>query len=356
MVGPNRRMGRDDELMSERLDGQRRLAGSSRCSDSAGTGGRGTRWHDVAAMNAPTRAETIQTNRRLADCLHRMKILPLRGAAFAAVLLGGTVASAAIIGSTGYEGPPDFSTGYYYTYAYDFAGYGSGGPNNDLGGNAVNTTATVSSGFGVGSSGGFQLFGDATAVPAPNTPYPGPGDPPVQYSYWGMGGGNGLAVINAPTSPNIADYRIQMDLRAVGLSGQQGTIEFTVEFQVPDDLLGGDPDTNGDVILSLEFLASNGRAFLVNNNFATYSTALDLNSRVAGGSLALFAQYYSAVTNINVNVAANNGAGEFGLDSGNSVFVDNEFIEQVPEPCAGALLGVSLAGWAARRRRSSVRP
>jgi hypothetical protein len=284
-----------------------------------------------------------------------MKLLPLPCAALAAFLLVGSFASAAIIATTGYEGPPDFSTGYYYTYGYDYAGYGNGGPNNDLGGNAVNSTATVSSGFGVGGSGGFQVFGDATAVPVPNTPYPTAGDPLVQYSYWGMGGGNGLAVISTPTSPNLGDYRLQMDLRAAGLSGIQGTVEFTVEFQGPDDLLGGDADTNGDVILALDFLVSNGRAFQVNNNFATYSTTLDLNSGIPRGSLALFAQYYSTITNINVNVAANNGGGEFGLDSGNSVFVDNQLIEQIPEPVAGSLLALSLGGLSARRRRQSRR-
>lgn len=36
---------------------------------------------------------------------------------------------ATIIGSTAFEGPPDFSQGYYYTYNGDYAGYGNGGAN-----------------------------------------------------------------------------------------------------------------------------------------------------------------------------------------------------------------------------------
>lgn len=279
----------------------------------------------------------------------RFPRLPL--AAVAAVLLNAGFASAAIIGSTGYEGAPDFNTGYYYTYVFDYAGYGNGGPNVDLGGNAVNSTATAGFGPGIGGSGGFELLADSSAVPVSGQPYPTPTDPAVQYNYWGMGGGSGLAILNAPTSIELGDYRISMDLRAMGLLGLKGTVEFAVEFQIPDDVLGGDPDTGGDIILTLNFSASNGRAFLAESTFGNFSTSLDQYTSISAGSLATFAQHVGLVTNINVNVALPNGSAEFGLDAGNGLVVDNLTVEQVPEPSVVGLLGLGAAAVSLRRRR-----
>jgi hypothetical protein len=274
--------------------------------------------------------------------------------ALLASTLGPSLASAAIIGSTGYEGPPDFANGYYYTYSYDYAGYGNGGPNNDLGGAPVNAAVNVEPGVGAGLSGAFVLSADATAVPVPGQPYPTPADPIVQYSYWGMGGGSGLAVQNVPTSVNLADYLITMDLRAIGMTTPTVVTEFNIEFQVPDDTLGGDPDTNGDVILGLNFFASDGKAFLVGADFATFAITLDLHTSIGAGSLLTFEQYGSMLTNINVNIATNNGAGEFGLDSGNALIVDNLMIEQIPEPATTGLFAFLGVGWSMLRRRTAA--
>jgi hypothetical protein len=282
-----------------------------------------------------------------------MKRSPSQTAAVAAYFFSASMASAAVIGSTAYEGPPDFANGYYYTYSFDYAGYGNGGPNNDLGGAPVNATATVEAGVGVGLSGALQFSADATAVPVSGQPYPGPADPVVQYSYWGMGGGNGLAIVNAPTSLNLADYRISMDLRAAGLLNTTTPMEFTVEFQVPDDTLGVDPGTGGDVILALNFLNTDGKAFLVGADFASFTTTLDLNSGISAGSMDLFTQFSGMTTNININMAIPRGGDDFGLDTGNALIIDNQIIEQVPEPAISGMFALAGVGLSLRRSRQN---
>jgi hypothetical protein len=280
-----------------------------------------------------------------------MKLSPARVSAVIAYLFGTTMASAVIIGTSGFEGAATFENGYYYTYAFDYAGYGNGGPNVDLMGNAVVSASPVDTGMGVGGSSAFRLTFDATAVPAPGQPYPTPTDPAVQYSYYGVGGGDGLAVLNAPTSANLADYRFSVDLRALGLTGASAAVEFTIEIQAPDDTLGGDPDTGNDLLAAFSFTVAGGDAFIVGPAFSTFTTTLDQNSGITGGSLANFTQFGSLASVININFQMNNGAGEFGLDANNGLILDNQTFEQVPEPGVCGMLALGVAGLGLRRRR-----
>ncbi len=261
-----------------------------------------------------------------------------------------TVSYSAIVGTTGYEGAPAFETGYYYTYAFDYAGYGNGGPNVDLMDAPVVTTALTDPTSGVGGSGAMRLEADASAVPIPGQAYPTPTDPAVVYSYYGIGGGSGLAIQNAPTSANLADYQFSIDLRAIGLIAATTAVEFSIEFQAPDDTLGVDEGTGADILLALSFTAADGRSLLVGPDFATFSATLDQYSAITNGSLENFALLGSLTSNINVNLQVNNGVGEFGIDADNALLVDNQTIEQIPEPSAGLALLAGVALALARRR------
>ena len=215
----------------------------------------------------------------------------------------------------------------------------------------VVSASPVDAGMGVGGSSAFRLTFDATAVPAQGQPYPTPVDPAVQYSYYGVGGGDGLAVLNAPTSANLGDYRFSVDLRAFGLTGASASVEFRIEIQAPDDTLGGDPDTGNDLLLALDFSVAGGDAFIVVPTFSTFSTTADQYSSISNGSLANFTQFGSLANVININFQMNNGAGEFGLDANNGLILDNQTFEQVPEPGVCGMLALAGAGLGLRRRR-----
>src|SRR5678809_1133852 len=138
----------------------------------------------------------------------------LTGAFFALVH---ELPGATIIGSTSFEGPPNFAQGYTYTYNGDYAGYGNGGPNQDLQGNAVDSAGGFDPTAGTLGSGALTFTYDATRVPQPGTGYPTPADPPVQYSYWGTFQGFGFALQNPITSSSLSDYVLSVDARVAGL-------------------------------------------------------------------------------------------------------------------------------------------
>lgn len=264
--------------------------------------------------------------------------------------------AATIIGSTAFEGTPDFSQGYYYTYNGDYAGYGNGGANQDLGDTAVDSVGAFDPAAGTLGSGAFTFAYDATRVPQPNMPYPTPADPPVQYSYWGTFQGFGFVMQNPLTSPSLSDYVLSVDARVEGLlPGLVVTpMSFNVKFEVPDDTLGGDLDTDLDVLIEVYSDVAGVNTFAVGSTFERFSASVGDYNRIAAGSLENFETYYPQISNININFGLNEGARDFGLDADNRLVIDNSTLEQVPEPGVLALLGVaSCIGWRRLRRRSA---
>jgi len=260
---------------------------------------------------------------------------------------------AAIIGTSAFEGPADFSQGYTYTYNGDFAGYGNGGPNQDLQGNAVDSVAAFDPTAGTQGSGALTFAYDATRVPQPGTPYPTPADPPVQYSYWGTFQGFGFALQNPLTSPSLSDYVLTVDARVEGLlPGAVSTpMSFNVKFEVPDDTLGGDADTLLDVLIEVYFDAATVNTFTVGPTFERFSASVGDYNRF-DGSLENFETYYPQISNININFGINEGVRDFGLDANNRLVIDNSTLEQIPEPSALGLLAVaSFVGFRRYRKK-----
>ena len=260
---------------------------------------------------------------------------------------------AAIVGSTAFEGPPDFSQGYYYTYNGDYAGYGNGGPNQDLAGGAVDSVGAFDPTAGTLGSGALTFAYDATRVPQPGMPYPTPTDPAVQYSYWGTFQGFGFVLQSPLTSASLSDYVLRVDARVEGLlPGVLATpMSFNVKFEVPDDTLGGDADALLDVLLEVYYDTPSVNTFAVGPTFESFSAGLGDYNRIFAGSLENLETYYPQISNININFGLNEGARDFGLDAGNRLIIDNSALEQIPEPGVLALLAVgSCIGW--RRHRT----
>ena len=282
-----------------------------------------------------------------------MKPLSLPAALFLACLATIADASGVIIASTQFEGGASYENGYYYTYNFDYAGYGTGGPNVDLMDTAVVSSAAQTAGVGLGGSGALYMSWDASAVPDVGQNYPGPSNPPVQYNYYGVGTGHGLAIKAPMTSPNLADYRLSLDMQALGLLAPSLTVELELEFQAPDDTITIDGDTNNDVILALEYVISSGSAFLVGPSFGTSTLPIDQYTNVLRGSVANFSQYAGNAVLLNVHLIARYLPTESDTDAGNALIIDNSLFEQVPEPATTSMLMLAAAGSALRRRRMS---
>jgi hypothetical protein len=264
-------------------------------------------------------------------------------------------AGAAIVGATAFEGTQGFDQGYYYTYNGDYAGYGNGGPNQDLAGNAVDSVGAFDPTAGTLGSGAFTFAYDATRVPQVGMPYPTPSDPPVQYSYWGTFQGFGFVLQNPPSTPSLSDYVLSVDARVEGLlPGVVVTpMSFNVKFEVPDDTLGGDADTLLDVLIEVYYDAAGVNTFSVGPGFERFSASLGDYNRIFEGSLENLETYYPQISNININFGLNEGARDFGLDANNKLVIDNATLEQIPEPGVLALLvaGASCAGLRRPRKR-----
>lgn len=282
-------------------------------------------------------------------------LLRIFSVALAALLAGPSAVAATIIGSSPYDADPSAAAGYEYTYGFDFAGYGNGGPNNDLGDTVVQSTFGNDLTQGTNGSGAVFVTADASAVPAPGTNYPTAADPPVQYSYWGFGGGNGLIKQNATTSNVLSDYTFSVDLRVAGLrAGITGAFcRFDIEFQAVDGILGDPPDGQLDRILKLQFATEGGpegNALFVTDTFQTFSFTLDRNNLIMMGTPDNLVTYGDSLLYLNLNFLFNSGANDFGLDAGNAFYADNASLVQIPEPATatGFLMG---AAFALRRRR-----
>jgi hypothetical protein len=174
--------------------------------------------------------------------------------------------------------------------------------------------------------------------------YPTAADPPVQYSYWGTFQGFGFALQNPVTSGTLSDFVLTVDARVSGLlSGVTSTpMSYNIKFEVPDDTLGPDADTDLDVLIEVFFDTAGVNTFAVSSSFETFSHSMGDYNRISAGSLENFATFYSSVSNINMNFGINEGMRDFGRDAGNQLVIDNALLEQVPEPGVFALLVAAL--------------
>ena len=268
----------------------------------------------------------------------------------AAFFAGRFPVAATIIGSSGYDADPSFEAGYEYTYGFDFAGYGNGGANQDLGEGPVGSIAGNDPTKGSGGSGAMFVTADAEGVPAPGVNYPTPSDPPVVYSYWGFGGGNGLIRKNPTLSNDLPDYSLSVDLRVAGLRPEVtgAFCHIEVEFLAVDGVLGDPPDGRLDRILKLQFATESGpraNAPFVTSTFQTFGFTLDRGLITIGTSDNLFT-YGESLLYVNLNFLFIDGARDFGLDAANAFYADNASLVQIPEPVTAM---VFLAGaWVAR--------
>src|SRR5688572_11674574 len=307
----------------------------------------------------------LETSRRLfpsnGSCWHvlsskdRMPLftlnhsLRIRALALAAFFAGRCTVAATIIGSSGYDADPSPGAGYEYTYGFDFAGYGNGGANHDLGEGPVQSIAGNAPSEGTGGSGAMFVAADARAVPAPGTNYPTPSDPPVVYSYWGFGGGNGLTRQNATLSNDLPDYTFSIDLRVEGLRPEVtgAFCHIEIEFLAVDGILGDPPDGNLDRILKLQFATETGpraNAPFVTSAFQTFGFTLDRGLITIGTADNLFI-YGESLLYLNLNFLFLDGARDFGLDAGNAFYADNASLVQIPEPVTAMVF--LAAAWVA---------
>ena len=233
-----------------------------------------------------------------------------------------------------------------YTYGYDYSGGGDqGGPNIDHSALSTNATSTMANGRGGGNA--FTVSGDFSQVPV-NT----------SYNYYGIGGGLGSFRYDFPTnttlgvpSGNLADYTFTFDLGGAGFT-QAAEAVVEVQFQVPDDRITPDANTDFDPFASVRFTIPG-----VGVNYETFTFKLDQGTLIfnearvpaADRDFALHAPDIGLL-NSQFQIQSN-----FGPDNDNQMFVDNVRLTVVPEPASGVLLVGGLALGMARRPRRARR-
>jgi hypothetical protein len=238
--------------------------------------------------------------------------------------------SVAIASSTlaGTIGTTDFETAPPYTYAYDYAGYGSGG-NIDIS-DQSSSGAVVAPGLGVAGSQALVVSGDFSTVTFPT---------PNDYTYSGFGGGTGLGGLNAAEfiSLDPADYFFSFSFAAAGLNSASSAMNLELKFELPD---GADADTANDVVLTLTLAGLTATSSFQDfvGNLADWT--------VANGTYLDLAANVDNLVNVNFNVDLGGGAGDFGFDSNNDLLLDNISLVSIPEPSVTALflLAAAVAG------------
>lgn len=151
-------------------------------------------------------------------------------------------------------------------------------------------------------------------------------DAPPAWAGAGVGGG-GPMDFSLFDSPDLANYRITFDARALGLGGVTGTsVALQLFFQAPDDTLQpADADTGNDGILQLNLPVNN-----VGTDWKRYSLTLD-KAAVGGGSKDNLTAYFNKLNGLNMQWQIENAASfaDWGYDSDNGFVVDNIKIERV---------------------------
>ena len=189
----------------------------------------------------------------------------------------------------------------------DFSYFYSGGPSVP----GLSVTDPVVSNGGVGGSNALEIVADGTAFSS-QTP-----------GYSGFGGGVWIPLSGQLTTTDLSMYRLHFNARAAGLPAGMNQIPCVVfvHFLGPDGTTGP-ADGNSDLILALDTASFN-----VTSNFQATSWTFSLKDMTvdtgAGGSLALFAQYYTNVTKVVVELQNSDFYDDFQHAPGDVLALDD---------------------------------
>ena len=151
----------------------------------------------------------------------------------------------------------------------------------------------------------------------------------------------------APDSPSDISYTFSLAANGLNAGVNSTFSNNEITFTAPDDTLGGDADTNADVLV--RFLVEGGVAA---DGFTTLSGDLG-SAPVLAGSFANLQNFFDQVNVVQLNVNFGAGFNDFGQDAGNSIVLDNVLIagpNPIPEPAALGLVGLAGLGLVRRRR------
>jgi len=153
-------------------------------------------------------------------------------------------------------------------------------------------------------------------------------DPPGRPAWAGGNVASGGPVdYTQMASPNLKDYRLNLQARAAGLADSQGSTPFVFQlyFNAPDGTLGGEPDGNRDTLLRLNVTVNN-----VKSNWQTFTLSLK-DGTVDSGSLADFQTYLGQIDEISFQLQIQNPHQDavWGLDADNMIIVDNVKLERL---------------------------
>ena len=193
----------------------------------------------------------------------------------------------------------------------------SGGQGWSSGVKATYYVTNDAAGEGVGGSNAYIMAMDNSALAGIALTYAG-----------GNTGGGGPADYSRLQSPILADYRVLLDGRVVGLNPEKMTTSGTLQLHLiaPDDTLQPpDVDTANDFIIRLDSSIPN-----LQTNWQTIQLALNKFS-VGSGTLANFTNYFNKISEIQFQVQINNAHSEadWGFDADNMIVIDNFKLERL---------------------------
>lgn len=206
---------------------------------------------------------------------------------------------------------------WYYSYAY--GGYGGLRFEETIAPETLPNSYDPKAPVGIEGSAALEGRGDFSAVPSVGTRI---GNQTIEWVYAGLGLGAGLTDLQRSNliSADLGDYAFSFAVGAMrglrpGQNGANGSCK--VQVQVPDNTLPpADADALADNLVEVvdDFVAPG-------SDYKTFKFRLN-EGRIEGGSAALFRQFLTNVTQINVNFNFSAIPAEFGADADNAVAVD----------------------------------
>ena len=210
----------------------------------------------------------------------------------------------------------------------------------------VSNESGIFSGSGVGASNALRITADTSAIPAQLPP-------DRTYEGWASAlvADAGLPTL---TSPTLSDYTFSLSARAEGQTGGgDQTAQLDVSIFAPDGTIGA-PDGNRDTLITLRFTSG----IALGSAFQDSTMNFGSPSSIADGSIANFANFYSAANEISFAATANDAVNAFGYDAGNAMVLDNMNLGVlvVPEPSSPvmAILGGLGLAILSRRRNGGI--
>jgi len=250
------------------------------------------------------------------------------------------IASAANIVAIDFDANPSS-----YTYGFNsYFGYGSansGGNQAETAWNVPNRTAAISSttpavtaGVGVGGSSGLTAsFNSSGLTAAANQDaLERFGDATVGYTYLGGSIGTGRGPAAQITTTDLSQITFSIEAAFQGVASAGDFLRVDISFN---------PGMADVLTYRAQFALPNSAGFnTFTGNFASFNRTLGTDNMID-----------DVYNNINFNIELVNAHDRFGIDSGNSITMDNLMITQVPEPTATLLAALGLLSFSLARRR-----